>query len=141
MLEASPLAVNLIEAALTGRMTLEDFYNHSYFEEGGMAGAKKELLPAAREIKMLSMFAQSYQSLILAAIEHRKKYPQERLNPQMQFAHDFTKEETVSHLSKHPVLCEMEIDANFIDEKKDKGKMKEAEEYVQTLNIGYFYRE
>lgn len=76
---------------------------------------------------MLSLFTQSQQSLILAAIEHRKKYPHERLNPQLQFAHDFTKEETVHHLSKNPVLCEMELDANFKDEKKDKNLVKENE--------------
>lgn len=75
MLEASPLVRDLIEKALSGNMILENFYSHKYFEEEGMKGAKKEINPIAREIKMVSLFPQSQQSLVLAAIEHRKKYP------------------------------------------------------------------
>jgi hypothetical protein len=41
MLDASPLARDLIESALSGQMNLEDFYNHNYFQEAGMAGVKK----------------------------------------------------------------------------------------------------
>lgn len=48
MLDASPNSKKLIESALSGTMTLEDFYSQSYFEEGGMGGVKKELNPAAR---------------------------------------------------------------------------------------------
>lgn len=36
---------------------------------------------------MLSLFQQSHQSLIMAAIEHHKNYPQERLNPRLLYAH------------------------------------------------------
>lgn len=48
MLDASPNAMNLIEAALSGQMSLEDFYDHHYFQEGGMSGIKKEFIPASR---------------------------------------------------------------------------------------------
>lgn len=40
---------------------------------------------------MLTLFDQSHQSLILAAIEHRKKYPHERLNAPLTYAHEFSK--------------------------------------------------
>lgn len=88
---------------------------------------------------MLSLFSQSHQSLILAAIERRKKYPQERLNSQLKYAHDLTKEETISYLSKHPVLCEMEFDPNFKDLKDKASKVEE--ELVPLIDIPYFYKE
>ena len=53
---------------------------------------------------MLSLFEQAHQSLILAAIEHRKKFPQEKVNAKLIYAHNFTSEETIQHIKKHPVL-------------------------------------
>ena len=50
------------------------------------------------------MFGQAHQSLILASIEHRKKFPQEKLNAKLIYAHEFTKEETIQHLQKHSLL-------------------------------------
>jgi len=37
--------------------------------------AKKDVNPMTKEVKMLTMFDQSHQSLVMAAIDHRKKYP------------------------------------------------------------------
>jgi hypothetical protein len=67
-------------------MTLEAFYGHRFFD-GESVLNKKELTPSNREIKMLSMFEQSHQSLIMAAIEHKRKFPHERLIPKLQYAH------------------------------------------------------
>ena len=54
--------------------------------------------------------------------------------------YDLTKDETIQHLKKHPVLYEIEFDARFKDE-KDRGKIPSIEEEIPRLNIPYFYRE
>jgi hypothetical protein len=56
---------------------------------------------------MLGLFPTSQQSLVMAAIEHHRKYPQERINSKLIFAHELSKEEIIAHLKKHPVLCEV----------------------------------
>ena len=86
------------------------------------------------------MFEQRYQSLIMAAIEHRKKFPQEKMNAKLLSAHEFTKDETIQHMKKHPYLYDIEFDKMFKNE-KDRGKMPSIEEEIPRLNVPYFYRE
>lgn len=58
---------------------------------------------------MLSLFGPGQQSSVMAAIEHRRKYPQERINARLLFSHEFSPEEIVAHLQRHPVLCEVDF--------------------------------
>ena len=66
-------------------MTLDFFYDHEYFK-APIEAKRREHNLAAREIKMLGQFSQGYQSLVMAAIDHRKKFPNEKLLPKLPYA-------------------------------------------------------
>ena len=140
LLDISKQAQELIELALSGSMTLENFFNHRFFSEDSKIKPKREVSPGAREIRMLSLFEQANQSLILASIEHRKKFPQEKINAKLIPAFELTRDETIQHIRKHPLLYEIEFDGRFKDQ-KDHGKMPSIEEELPRMNINYFYRE
>jgi hypothetical protein len=41
---------------------------------------------------MLSLFGAGQQSSVMAAIDHKRKFPQERINARLLLAHEFTRE-------------------------------------------------
>ena len=55
-------------------------------------------------------------------------------------AFELTKDETIQHLKKHPILFDIEFDVRFKDE-KDKNVMPSIEEEMPKFNLPYFYRE
>ena len=140
LLEVSEKAKQAIELALKGDATLEEFFSHEYFSKDCLLGARKEVNPANREIKMLSLFQTSQHSLVMAAIEHHRKYPQERINSKLIYSHELSKEEVVEHLKKHPVLAEVEFDHSFT-ESKVKGSLRNIPKEAPKLALQYFHRE
>jgi hypothetical protein len=132
-------AKQLIELALRGDLPLAQFFDHDYFHKFALP-ARRELSGANREIKMLSLFSSGGQSAVMAAIEHRRKYPQERINARLLFAHEFSREEVEAHLQKHPVLCELQFESQFREEKLKESLRPPAKQAAQ-LRLEYFYRE
>lgn len=88
---------------------------------------------------MLSQFGPSFQSLLMASLEHHRKYPQERINSKLIYSFEFTKEEIISHLRKHPVLSEIDFHEKFKEEKV-KDSLRVAKR-LPSVNIEYFYKE
>jgi hypothetical protein len=76
----------------------------------------------------------------MAAIEHHRKYPQERINARLLFAHDLSREEVVAHLQRHPVLCEVDFEEGFRHEKV-KESLRPPTKQQPRLLLEYFYRE
>lgn len=130
----------MIEIALKGDATFEEFFKLEYFSKDSLLGARKEVNAGNREIKMLSLFQPGQHSLVMAAIEHHRKYPQERINSKLIYAHELAKEEVVEHLKRHPVLGEVEFDHSFA-ESKVKGSLRNIPKETPTIALQYFHRE
>jgi hypothetical protein len=102
-------------------------------------GAKKEISPANREIKMLSQFGPSFLSLLMAASDHHRKYPQECINSKLICSFKFTQGEIISHLRKHSVLCEIDF-----HEKLKENNVKDSLMVTKRSpkeHLDYFYKD
>lgn len=130
----------MIEIALKGNATFEELFGLEYFSKDCLLGARKEVNPANREIKMLSLFQTGQHSLVMAAIEHHRKYPQERINSKLIYSHELSREEVVEHLKRHPVLGEVEFDRSFTEDRV-KGSLRNMPREMPKLAIQYFHRE
>lgn len=112
LLEVSPLAKKLIQDALTGNMTLKSFYEHQFFQEP-IQGRRREQNITARQVKMLGQFSMQYQSLVMAAIDHKKKFPDKKLLPSLPYALEMTPNQIVNYLNSHAMLRKINFDHNF----------------------------